>query len=121
MVVVVVGALTMVVVVVGGRKGFPQEVLGSHVTASDLERLMSESYTCSFGFVSFWLHLHKKSLQEDGAPTEPHPPPLRHHLAGWPVECARVECGHTRWVSQGWHTEWYGCRVGSGVMETFFV
>jgi hypothetical protein len=30
------------VVVVGGRKGFPQEVLGSHVTASDLERLMSE-------------------------------------------------------------------------------
>jgi hypothetical protein len=44
MVVVVVGALTMVVVVVvGGRKGFPQEVLGSHVTASDLERLMSES------------------------------------------------------------------------------
>jgi hypothetical protein len=42
MVVVVVGVLTMVVVVVGGRKGFPQEVLGSHVTASDLERLMSE-------------------------------------------------------------------------------
>ena len=41
--VVVVGVLTMVVVVVvGGRKGFPQEVLGSHVTASDLERLMSE-------------------------------------------------------------------------------
>ena len=40
---VVVGVLTMVVVVVvGGRKGFPQEVLGSHVTASDLERLMSE-------------------------------------------------------------------------------
>ena len=32
----------VVVVVVGGRKGFPQEVLGSHVTASDLERLMSE-------------------------------------------------------------------------------
>ncbi len=48
-VVVVVGVLTMVVVVplpvVGGRnlnlKGFPhwQVVLGSHVTASDLERL----------------------------------------------------------------------------------
>ncbi len=35
----------VVVVVVGGRKGFPQEVLGSHVTAtSDLERLMSEDY-----------------------------------------------------------------------------
>ena len=49
LVVVVVGVLTMVVVVVvGGRKGFPQEVLGSHVTASDLERLMSESFSKAF-------------------------------------------------------------------------
>ncbi len=40
-----VGVVTVGVVVVvglGGCKGFPQEVLGSHVTASDLERLMSE-------------------------------------------------------------------------------
>jgi hypothetical protein len=55
MVVVVVGVLTMVVVVVvvGGRsKGFPQEVLGSHVTASDLERLMSERFSPSESFLT---------------------------------------------------------------------
>ena len=32
------------VVVVGGRKGLSQEVLGSHVTASDLERLMTPGH-----------------------------------------------------------------------------